>query len=631
MKKEDEPLRGQSLKKTKSPFSEKLEKAGFSSLLDLAIHTPVSYLDTRLSAAILPGEIHTIEAEVISVARPSKRLVATVRTPITDRPIDVTIFHPKPWHAALYTPGMRHCLQGKIELFGMKLQMVNPKKVSKTGEIVPQYKCKLRQDIHRRLVESLVTVANLTQEGLDEARAEMIVRAHRPDARWLRLYRKHGGFGPRTVEALKFAEALDHFRRLRGKRVRFPAMASLKGSIEPFVKRLPFELTEGQKRAIGDIREDLKSETAARRMIVGDVGSGKTMVILAAAMTAFPQRSILMAPTSILARQLYEEARRWLPDRVNVALVTQSREEGDPQNAHFLIGTHALLYRELPKAPLVMVDEQHRFGTEQRKRLELLAGMEQGESPSHLPTSPRPHYLQFSATPIPRTQAMMDSALVDVSLIEGTPYEKEVVTEIVGKKGFAAMLEHIRRETGEGRQVLVVYPLVEESEHIGYRSIEEGEHFWKRRFEGVYVTHGRDKHKDEVLQDFAERGRILLATTVIEVGISLPRLSTIVIVGAERMGLATLHQLRGRVSRTGLKGYCFLFTYDENNERLAAFAKTTNGFEIARLDLKFRKSGDLLDGKAQSGKAFRWLDVAEDEEIVKAAIKKAEGEGDSFL
>ena len=139
------------------------------------------------------------------------------------------------------------------------------------------------------------------------------------------------------------------------------------------------------------------------------------------------------------------------------------------------------------------------------------------------------------------------------------------------------------------------------------------------------MTHGRDKLKDEVLQAFAEKGKILLATTVIEVGISLPKLSTIVIVGAERMGLATLHQLRGRVSRTGLKGYCYLFTHDESNKRLKEFARTTNGFQIAKLDLKFRKSGDLLTGKAQSGKEFLWLDMGEDEEIVKEAKRRADG------
>ncbi|WP_456451555.1 ATP-dependent DNA helicase RecG, partial [Hydrogenimonas sp.] len=559
-------------------FEEKLKKAGFSSLLELAYHTPVSYLDTRLSARLVPGEVHTLEVTVLSVTRSGNRLVATVRTPLSPRPVEVTVFHPKPWHDALFKPGMKHFLQGKIDTFGPKLQMVNPQKIARPGEIVPRYKCRLRQDVHRRIVESLVTVANLVGEGLDEARAALIVRAHRPDAKWLALYKKHGGLGPKTLEALKFAEALDWFRRMAGKRVRFAAMAKLDHPLDDFLQKLPFELTEGQKKAIAAIREDLGGERAARRMIVGDVGSGKTMVILAAAMTAWPQKAILMAPTSILARQLYDEARRWLPDYMKTALVTQSLEEGSEEEAHFIIGTHALLYRDLPEAPLVMVDEQHRFGTEQRKRLEAAVNGERGTGNGE---RKKPHFLQFSATPIPRTQAMIDSALVDVTLIEGTPFEKDITTTVIGKRDFPRLLDHIEMETKEGRQVLVVYPLVEESEHIGYRSIEESKGFWRERFEGVFVTHGKDKEKDTVLRMFAKEGKILLATTVIEVGISLPKLSTVVIVGAERMGLATLHQLRGRVSRTGLKGYCFLFTHQPQSERLAAFAKTTNGFEIA--------------------------------------------------
>ncbi len=620
-------------------LKEKLAKAGFSSLLELAYHVPNSYLDTRLSERIEPGEVHTLEGEVLSARKIGERLAVTVRTPLVPRPIDVTVFHPKSYHFSIFKPGLRLYLHGKVERYGRLLQMVNPQKLSSVGSIVPRYRCKLRQDVHRRIVASLVTVANLVGEGLDEARAKLIVRAHRPDGTWLALYRRHGGLGPKTLEALKFAEAVDHFRRMRGKRVRFPSMMRLAGDIEPFLRRLPFELTEGQKRAVADLRGDLASDTAARRMIVGDVGSGKTMVILAATMTAWPQRSILMAPTSILAQQLYDEAKKWLPEEVRIALVTQSREEGSVEEAHFVIGTHALLYRELPKAPLVMVDEQHRFGTEQRKMLEKLVIGDSGLgigvrktdentiSRSHGPTVSRPHYLQFSATPIPRTQAMIDSALVDVTLMEGTPFKKKITTRVVTRENFPELLIHIRREISEGRQALVVYPLVEESEHIGYRSLEESEAFWRKRFDGVFATHGKDRNKDEVLREFAEKGKILLATTVIEVGISLPRLSTIVIVGAERMGLATLHQLRGRVSRTGLEGYCFLFTREGKSERLEAFCRTTNGFEIARLDLKFRKSGDLIDGKVQSGKEFQWLDMAEDEMIVKEAKGRVERKG----
>jgi len=301
---------------------------------------------------------------------------------------------------------------------------------------------------------------------------------------------------------------------------------------------------------------------------------------------------------------------------MKVALVMQGSEEGDYRSADLVIGTHALLHRgDLPPAALVMVDEQHRFGTKQRALLEAMVS--EGER--------RPHYLQFSATPIPRTQAMMESELVDVSLITRTPFEKRIHSRVIGRSDFPELLRHIEGELAREHQVLIVYPLVEESGEIPYQSIDEARGFWEKRYEGVYVTHGRDRNKEEVLLEFRERGRILLATTVIEVGISLPRLTTIVIVGAERLGLATLHQLRGRVGRNGLESFCFLYSKDPDNSRLREFSRTDDGFEIARLDLKYRESGDILDGTVQSGQRFRWLDMACDEEIIAQAKARLDG------
>ena len=428
---------------------------------------------------------------------------------------------------------------------------------------------------------------------------------------------EEGGFKAGFVEVLKFVEAYNHLKKLRGKRIDFKAMEALNGPIDAFINHLPFTLTAEQQQVIAQIRSDLgNAKRAARRMVVGDVGSGKTMVILAAAMTALPHRSILMAPTSLLALQLYEEAQKHLPKEVKIALVMQGHDTGDYREADFIIGTHALLYKEdLPKAPLVMVDEQHRFGTKQRQILEALMDTDKDV---------RPHYIQFSATPIPRTQAMMESELIDVSLITTTPFEREVSTKVIGRPDFPALLEHIQDEIAQNHQVLIVYPLVEESTEIPYQSLEESRGFWEERFEHVYVTHGKDKEKEEVLLSFRQNGTILLATTVVEVGISLPKLTLIVIVGAERLGLATLHQLRGRVGRNGLQSWCYLFSNKPQNERLQKFCDTTNGFDIAKLDLKFRNSGDIIDGTIQSGQKFRWLDMAEDENVITRAKNRLE-------
>ena len=454
----------------------------------------------------------------------------------------------------------------------------------------------------RRLIEKNITVENLIADGLPENIARELYGIHFPD--------QPKPLSEPQLHALKFGELFEYMRRLRLKRRYHKTSFRASGNVERWMKTLPFELTEDQKKAINAIEKDLTGENAARRMIVGDVGSGKTMVILASVVLMHPYRSILMAPTTILAAQLYEEAQKFLPD-LRIALVTNATKKGSLEDYDFIIGTHALLHRPLPEAGLVMVDEQHRFGTAQRHALTKLTDND---------TSP--HYLQFSATPIPRTQAMIDSAHIDVSLIVQTPFTKNIATRIIGKSDFPALLEHIRSEIAQNHQVLIVYPLVEQSESINYQSIEEARGYWEKNFENVYVTHGKDKEKEGVLIAFRENGHILLATTVVEVGISLPHLSTVVIVGAERLGLSTLHQLRGRVSRTGLQGYCYLYSNKSGkNERLESFSTCNSGFEIAALDLKFRSSGDLLEGSIQSGKKFRWADIGEDEKIVKEVKK----------
>jgi ATP-dependent DNA helicase RecG len=212
---------------------------------------------------------------------------------------------------------------------------------------------------------------------------------------------------------------------------------------------------------------------------------------------------------------------------------------------------------------------------------------------------------------------MIQSSIIDISQIKELPFPKDIDTRIIDGSKFPDLVEHIKEEIKASRQTIVVYPLVEESEVIDYQSIDEARAWWENNFEKVYVTYGKDKEKENILEAFREDGNILIATTLIEVGISLPNLSTIVIVAPERLGLATLHQLRGRVSRTGLKGYCYLFSKLSPSVRLKKFAQTLDGFEIAELDLIYRQSGDLLKGDIQSGKSFKWFDPKEDEEILK--------------
>ncbi|BAF72862.1 ATP-dependent DNA helicase RecG [Sulfurovum sp. NBC37-1] len=585
------------------------KKLKIYSLLDLALIVPTSYNDTTLSTTLEIGKIHTLEAKVTESSIYGGKLRVGFLLTQSGRRLSSTFFRVTPYHHKLFGVGSTHYIQGRLEEYKGYLQMPQPKSIKQVGKITPKYKSVLKESEIASLMEVYITEQNLFNEGLDSKEVATLMRVHFPKS--LDEVYENGGYKSEIIEVLKFVEAYNHLRKLRGKRVDFPALRALNGEMEPFVSNLPFTLTEEQQNVIVQIRKDLaREDKAAKRMIVGDVGSGKTMVILASVMMALPHKSILMAPTSLLALQLYEEACKHLPKSVRIALVMQGKDEGNYREADFIIGTHALLFKEdLPEASLVMVDEQHRFGTKQRQSLEALVSS--GER--------KPHYLQFSATPIPRTQAMMESELLDVSLITTTPFEREVLTQTIGREDFPDLMTHIKEEIAQQHQVLIIYPLVEESSEVPYQSLDESRGFWESRFDNVYVTHGKDKQKEDVLLEFREKGNILLATTVVEVGISLPKLTLIVIVGAERLGLATLHQLRGRVGRNGLKSWCYLFSNSKENFRLQQFAQTTNGFDIAKLDLKFRDSGDILDGTIQSGQRFKWLDMAEDDKIVEQA------------
>ena len=585
------------------------KKLKIYSLLDLALIIPTSYNDTTLSTTLELGKVHTLEAKVTDSSIYSGKLRVTFLLTQSGRRLSSTFFRVTPYHHKLFEVGSSHVIQGKLEEYKGYLQMSQPKSIKQIGKITPKYKTVLKESEIASLMEVYITEQNLFNEGLDSKEIATLMHIHFPKS--MDEVYEDGNFKAEFVDVLKFVEAFNHIKKLRGKRADFSAIRALNGDIEPFVNNLPFTLTDEQDEVIAQIKIDLQREDkAAKRMVVGDVGSGKTMVILASVMMALPHKSILMAPTSLLALQLYEEACKHLPKSVKIALVMQGKDEGDYIQADFIIGTHALLYKnDLPEASLVLVDEQHRFGTKQRHSLEALVSS--GDK--------KPHFLQFSATPIPRTQAMMQSELLDVSLITTTPFEREVLTQTISKPDFPNLLTHIKEEIAQKHQVLIIYPLVEESTEIPYQSLEESRGFWESKFENVYVTHGKDKQKEEVLLEFREKGNILLATTVVEVGISLPKLTLIVIVGAERLGLATLHQLRGRVGRNGLKSWCYLYSNSTKNFRLEQFTKTTNGFDIAKLDLKFRDSGDILDGTIQSGQRFKWLDMAEDEEIVSYA------------
>jgi len=282
------------------------KKLKIRTLLDLALTIPAGYEDTRLCDRIEPGKTQTFEAVVRQREERGGRMSVRFDLPALGRPLTGIFFRATPYHRKLFEPGSRHVIHGKISLYNGWPQMAQPRSLKRYGELLPRYKTLLKESEMQALAETFLTERALYAEGLESPEVETLL--------WLHFPGRYGRgvpdpSSPELREVLKFVEAYNHLRKLRAKRHDYPALKALKGDLEPFVRKLPFELTAEQKETIEALRKDLaREDRAARRMVIGDVGSGKTMVILAAAMIAGKDRSLLMAPTSILARQLYEEA-----------------------------------------------------------------------------------------------------------------------------------------------------------------------------------------------------------------------------------------------------------------------------------------------------------------------------------
>ena len=395
-----------------------------------------------------------------------------------------------------------------------------------------------------------------------------------------------------------------------------------------YTRNLPFELTGAQKRVLKEIRHDLGSGRQMNRLLQGDVGSGKTLVALMSMLIALDNgyQACMMAPTEILANQHYETIRALLCGMdVQVELLTGSirgkRREAILQGlasgeVKILIGTHAVIEDTVGFASLglVVIDEQHRFGVAQRARL-----WTKNEQP--------PHVLVMTATPIPRTLAMTLYGDLDVSVIdELPPGRKPIATIHQFDNRRESLYRFVRAQIAEGRQVYIVYPLIKESEKIDLKNLEEGYLHVCEEFPDCRIckVHGKMKpvEKDEQMQLFASgEAQIMVATTVIEVGVNVPNASVMIIENAERFGLSQLHQLRGRVGRGADQSYCILMTgyklADDTRKRLEIMVRTNDGFEIAEADLKLRGPGDL-EGTQQSGVAFdlKIADLARDGQLL---------------
>ena len=403
-----------------------------------------------------------------------------------------------------------------------------------------------------------------------------------------------------------------------------------------YAKNLPFELTGAQKRVLKEIRRDVGSGKQMNRLLQGDVGSGKTLVALMSMLIALDNgyQACMMAPTEILANQHFETIRKLLYGMdIRVELLTGS-VKGKKREAiltglltgdvRILIGTHAVIEDTVnfSSLGLVVIDEQHRFGVAQRARL-------------WTKNAQPPHVLVMTATPIPRTLAMTLYGDLDVSVIdELPPGRKPIVTIHKYDAHRVSLYQSVHRQIAEGRQVYIVYPLIKESEKIDLKNLEEGYLHICEEFPDCKVckVHGKMKaaEKDAQMQLFVSgEAQIMVATTVIEVGVNVPNASVMIIENAERFGLSQLHQLRGRVGRGAEQSYCILVTgyklVEETRKRLEIMVRTNDGFEIAEADLKLRGPGDL-EGTQQSGIAFdlKIADIARDGQLLQYVRNVAE-------
>lgn len=424
-------------------------------------------------------------------------------------------------------------------------------------------------------------------------------------------------------------------RKLKLRGIVFPTVGH---AFNTFYKDyLPFELTNAQKRVVREIRMDMGSGRQMNRLLQGDVGSGKTLVGLLSMLLAIDNhcQACMMAPTEILATQHYATVMDFLKDMdIKVALLTGSTKKKEREKIlpaiasgeiQIVIGTHALIEETVvfSSLGLAIIDEQHRFGVEQRSRLWMKSAVV-------------PHVLVMTATPIPRTLAMTLYGDLDVSVIDELPPGRKPIQTLHRYDNKKAQLyDFLRKEIRKGRQVYVVYPLIEGSEKLDYKDLEAGFETFKEVFPEykVCMVHGRMKAADkeaEMQKFISGEAQILMATTVIEVGVNVPNASVMVIESAERFGLSQLHQLRGRVGRGAEQSYCILVSSyklsNDTRKRLEIMVNSTNGFEIAEADLRLRGHGDL-EGTRQSGEGvdLKIANLAADGQILQYARDIAQG------
>ncbi len=647
-------------------LSSLLEKLGLKTLEDLLYHIPERYLDrqniSKISALEL-GPNQVVEAELVTfgeipLGRSRKKIFQAVFSDGS------ALLHAKWFHyyenfiSKQFKVGKKAILSGNVEFYKNERQMIHPEiEWQSEGEeeseviahqgIVPVYPSTeglSQKTLRRIMLNALHKAHSYLEETLP---ADLISRLKLEEYKWAlkEIHFPESGEVNLLNEKRSSAHAriiFDEFfylelglalKKKDQKKIERSKLQVSEELLEEFFKKLPFQATQAQKRAIAQIQEDLQKDSPMHRLLQGDVGSGKTLVAAAAAVLLLKNYQVaMMAPTEILAEQHYKNFSKFLSDlNFKICLLTGEMkslerkkilEEIASGKVGMVIGTHAVIQDDVQfkGLALAIVDEQHRFGVMQRAQIK-----KKGD---------QPHLLVMTATPIPRTLALTVYGDLDVSTLDELPAGRQPIdTRLYSEKDLEKIYRFIRKNLEQKRQSYFVYPLVEESEELDLKDATQMYQKLKNEIFQDYAVgllHGKMKgeEKDKILQSFARNEiQILVATTVIEVGIDVPNATIMIIEHAERFGLSQLHQMRGRVGRGLEKSYCFLVASWPRSEvakkRLEMMCETSDGFKIAEADLNIRGPGDFL-GTRQSGLAdFRIANLLRDAPLLEKARKEA--------
>lgn len=643
--------------------AKKLAKLGINNARDLLYHYPFRYEDWSKFVTI--AELKTkksgaVRGRITLIAnhRSPRRKMIITEAIVEDKTDSIkVVWFNQSFLATTLRPGTEVYLAGKVdynEQYGLEFvnpsyEIVTSKAPLHTGRLVPIYPttANISEKQMRSLIRQVLPLAQSIEDWLPReirtkydlpALSMALEQIHFPsDKKWL----------DRCLHRLKFDELfLIHLQnqiiRHELQKQEAPIVQFKLEETQKFVESFPFKLTEAQRKSAWEIIKDMEKPMPMNRLLEGDVGSGKTVVALMAALNVFlnGHQTAYMAPTEILAHQHFENSQKLFKDwPIKIAILTHSEQRLGPKTIKkeellekiskseidLIIGTHALLQEKVVFGDLglAIIDEQHRFGVEQRDNLT-----------KHCDHKIEyPHFLSMTATPIPRSLALTLYGDLDLSIIDEMPVgRKEIITNVVHADEVTKTNLFIRDQVKKGRQIFVICPLIDPSDQLGFKSVKEE---YKKLKESVFpdleiaLLHGRlkSKEKEKIMANFlANKTNILVSTTVVEVGVDVPNASIMMIEGAERFGLAQLYQLRGRVGRSTYQSYCFLFAENPSPrtyQRLKALLEAKNGFELAEKDLEMRGPGELF-GTEQAG-YLASLKIAKlsDSQIIKEAQETA--------